>query len=642
MMIPRIAIWASLLACVAPLAAAAGDAAGGAPASAAEAAALAPTLQIRVDLSDAPRQIYRVREVIPVGSGELVLHYPQWLPPYHSARGSIANVAAFEITSNGARVRWERDPLDAYTLRAVPPKGAREVEVSFVYVGAGPGQDQTFGEQGTWSTRDLVDLPFTQVSFYPAGFDIRDIRVSPSVVLPHGWQFATALELASREGDTLQFHETAYSTLVDSPLIAGVNFARHDIGSIEGAPVHFDIVGDAPGDIDASPALLQKYRNVVVQLGRLFGSRHFRHYDLLLVLSRYVPLDNIEYHQSTDNRMQHDYLTSEDQFMPNAYLLPHEMIHSWNGKFMRPRGMVTRDLNTPEDNSLIWVYEGLTQYWAGVLTARSGMWSPLQFRNWLASVDARLEYRTGRSWRSLQDVSRSASLMYVNGDDWHSLRRADDFYPEGVALWLDVDTKIRQLSGGRRSLDDFAHAFFGGHDGAVATHTYAFDDLVGALDAIAAYDWANFLRQRIDYVGDGFPYRGLERSGWKLSFQPRPDGDVRSTYRHSDPAFLPYSLGYKADEAGRVVDVQWDGPAFKAGLVPGMRITHVDGAKYSSSAVADAVTAAAASGGVVKLTVETYGNTLDVAVHYAGGMRIPRLTRVPGAADVLDQIIRPK
>ena len=595
-------------------------------------------LAITIDLRDAPRRIYRMHETIPVSPGPLTLYYPKWPLPDHAPDGSIANIAGPVITANGKPVPWRRDVEDMYTLHLDVPAGADHIDLAFQYLSPGPGV--WYGYE-VWSTPHLVDLDPTQVAFYPGGYYARDIPIRPTVVLPAGWQFATAMEVASRSGDAVHFKPMRFNDFIDSPLIAGEYFRRADLAPGDKVPVHLNIVGDSAASVQISDAHVAAYRRMVKQLYALFHAHHYDHYDLLLTVSDHVAGTGLEHHQSSFEMTGATFLTDPDAFLASATLIPHEFTHSWNGKFRRPADMWTPAFNTPQPSDMVWSYEGLTEYWSAVLAVRSGLLTPAQFRDALASVDARMAHRTGRAWRSLQDTATSAQLLYFNGDYWGNYRRGTDFYPEGELLWLDVDTKIRQLSHNRRSLDDFARRFYSMDNGSYVTRTYTFSDLVGALNQVQPFDWARFLRQRLDVTGAALPEHGIERSGWKVVYTDTPSDYDQAVSRARHAVDLAYSIGATMSDEGEVGDVQWGGPAYTEGLVPGMKIVAVDGQHFTGDALKDAIRRAKAGHAPITLTVSYLDTYQTLAVDYHDGLKYPHLVRERGKPDYLGDIAKP-
>jgi predicted metalloprotease with PDZ domain len=592
------------------------------------------TINLSVDLSDAPKKLFRVNETIPVTAGPLTLLYPKWIPGEHAPSGPIQNVAAVTIKANGKQLAWRRDLREMYALHVDVPQGVSQLELSFQFLSPGAGGE--FGASAS-STPNLVDVEFNQTAFYPAGHYTRQITIQPSVTLPAGWKFGTAMQVASQSGNTTQFKPLTFNNLVDSPLIAGEHFNRVDLDPGASVPVHLNVVGDGAEDVKLTDKQLAGQRAVVQQAAKLFGAHHYQHYDFLLTLSDHTGHFGLEHHQSSDDRLGSNFFTDETMHTLVATLMPHEYVHSWNGKFRRPADLWTPTFNEPMQDDLLWVYEGLTDYWAGVLTARSGLWTPAQYRDSMASIAAAMSARTGRAWRSLQDTADAAPLTYFGGGGWANYRRGTDFYPEGQLLWLDVDTQIRALSGGKHSLDDFARAFYGTDNGSYVTKTYTFDDVINTLNQVQKYDWAKFLRDRLDATGDTLPEHGIEDGGWQLVYTDKPNDSDKAAEKIRHGVNLAYSLGVTVSAKGGIRDVQWGGAAFNAGLVPGLDIVAVNGKDFSSDRLKDAVAAAKDSSAPIELLVKNVDVYNTVKVDYHGGLKYPHLVRAKGK-DLIGEI----
>ena len=256
------------------------------------------------------------------------------------------------------------------------------------------------------------------------------------------------------------------------------------------------------------------FRNLVSEAGALFRSHHYASYHFL-VEAQGEASDGLEHHQSSDEQIPTLGMVNSSFSAEAGNLLAHEMIHSWNGKFRRPAGLATPDYQQPMIGDLLWVYEGLTSYWAEVLAARAGLETGAQVKDRLAIYQAEMDTRTGRSWRNLQDVSRSAQLLYSAGEPWTILRRSTDFYREGPLLWLQVDSVMREKSKGARSLDNFAADFFGPPDGVIAVKPYTYQELISALNQVVPYDWnallqGDLLATRPTPVSPGLEAAGMD------------------------------------------------------------------------------------------------------------------------------------
>jgi len=597
----------------------------------------AGTIKIHVDASDTAQGIFRVHETIPVQPGELTLLYPKWIPGNHSPTGPIDKLAGLSITANGKPLQWTRDKYDVYAFHVDVPDGVADVDVKFQFLSA-----RSRGQGPIEMTDSMMDLVWSKVSLYPAGHYTRDITYQPSVTLPAGWQFGTALEKQSQSGDTTTFKPTTYNTLVDSPMYAGQHFKRVDLDPGAKVPVHIDIVADAPKYLEITPEQLQLHRNLVTQAYKLFGAHHYDHYDFLFSLSDQLSGKGLEHHQSTEVGAKPGYFTDWKSGAAGRDLLAHEYTHSWNGKFRRPADLWTPNFNVPMGDSLLWVYEGQTQYWGYVLTARSGLWSADQFRDALAQVAAKYDRgRTGFEWRNVQDTTNDPTIAQRAPLPYRNWQMSEEYYSAGQLTWLAVDAKIRSLTHDKKSLDTFAKDFFGVDNGSFVTKTYTFDDVVAALNGVAKYDWAGFLRSHID--ANKPPLDGIEASGWKLVYTDKEsDFEKQLAKRYqAQPAFM-YSIGLALGKDGDIGDVRWNGPAFKAGIGSGETLVAVNGQAYTAEVLADAIKSAKDGKAPIELLLKYQDKYKTVPVDYHGGPQHPHLVRVEGAPDYLSRIIKSK
>ena len=596
------------------------------------------TLQLSVDATDISRRIYQVRERIPVQAGPLKLWYPQWIPGNHAPTGPINQFAGLVISGNGQRIPWRRDPLDVYAFELEVPAGVDMLEIEFQSL------SPTADDQGRVAmTTELMSVQWSRLLLYPAGHDARRIRFEPSLRLPAGWRLGTALESAGSEGDAHRFKPLALVDLVDSPVYAGRHFKRFDLDPGAKIPVHLDVVADAAELLEAKPQILEAHRALVKQADRVFGPRPFAHYDFLLALSDQFSDIGLEHHQSSENGTFPGYLTGDAPFGDN-YLLAHEYTHSWNGKFMRPATLWTPHYNTPMQNDLLWMYEGQTEYWAWVLATRAGLYTPQQAREVLAATAATFEHRAGRGWRNLGDTVYQGIVDFNDAPQaWESWQRGYDFYDEGILVWLDVDTKLGELSKGKRSLDDFARGFFGGHAGRLEVRRYGFDDVAGALEKVQAHDWAGYLRERIDGHGPGAPLDGLARAGWKLVYTDMPNAAIADVEGDQQLDDFSYSIGLKLSrDDGKIDEVLWGSPAYRAGLAKDARLVAVDGTAYTAERLKRAIGAARTTGNALDLLVRQGDAYRTLPIEYRGGLRYPHLERVAGTPDRLGALLSPR
>ncbi|MGH8026129.1 MAG: M61 family metallopeptidase [Pseudoxanthomonas sp.] len=596
------------------------------------------TISLAIDATDVSRRIYRVRERIPVQPGPLKLWYPQWIPGNHAPTGPINQFAGLAIAGNGQRIEWRRDPLDMYAFHLQVPTGVTALDIEFQSL------SPTADDQGRVAmTTELMSVQWSRLLLYPAGYDARRIRFEPSLRLPADWQYASALETAETEEDAIRFQPLALVDLVDSPVYAGRYFKRFDLDPGAKIPVRLNAFADAPELLEAKPEILAAHRALVKQADHVFGARPFAHYDFLLALSDQFGGIGLEHHQSSENGTFPGYLTGEAPFTDN-YLLPHEYAHSWNGKFMRPATLWTPHYNTPMQNDLLWIYEGQTEFWAWVLAARAGLYTPEQAREVLAATAATFDHRAGRTWRNLQDTVYQGIVDFNDApQSWEDWQRGYDFYDEGVLVWLDADTKLRELSGGKRSLDDFAHGFFGGSAGKPETRTYALDDVVKGLEAVQPHDWAAFLQQRVASQGPEAPLQGLARAGWQLVYTKEPNAATADAESDQEFDDFSYSLGLKiASDGGKIDQVLWGSPAYLAGLAKDMQVVAVSGMAYNADRLKRAITAAGTAKPAIELLVKQGDAYSTVRVDYHGGLRYPHLQRIAATPDRLTRLLAPR
>jgi len=590
------------------------------------------TLRINVDARDLDRRIFKVTATVPAKPGPLTLLYPQWLPGNHSPSGPIDKLAGLQVTANGKPLKWERDQFNVYAFKVDVPQGATEVVARFNYLSS------QGGSQGrVVMTPEMLNLQWNASSLYPSGVDAGGLQAQASVTLPAGWSYATALETERRDGDTVVFKPISYEHLVDSPLFAGEHFQRFDLDPGAKQPVHLNVFADDAKSLKASSDQLKAHRALVQQMDKLYGARHFDHYDFLLALTDKLGGIGLEHHRSSENSGDVGYFTEWDKTWLGRDLLPHEFNHSWNGKYRRGADLATANFNVPMGDSLLWVYEGQTQFWGQVLAARSGLWSEQQARDMLANVAATFDRgRPGLAWRPLQDTTNDPTIAQRRGLAYRNYQMSEDYYSGGQMLWLEVEGKLRALSGGKRGLDDFAKAFFGMDNGAWDVNPYTFDDVVATLNNVAPADWAGFLRERLD--GHGSLIGGLEMAGWKLVYRDTPNDAFKAQETRAKAALLTYSIGATVTDAGVVGDVVWDSPAFNAGLAPGMTVIAVDGREYKSERLKEVVAGSRESKAPITLLVKNFDRVMPISIDYHGGALYPALERIAGTRDGLSAL----
>ena len=595
-------------------------------------AAYPGTIILDVDATDLDHRVFRVRERIPVAPGPQVLMFPRWLPGTHGPTGEIDRLAGIQIRSPaGAVIAWQRDAIDPFALRVQVPSDVSTIDVELQHLSP---LDSHAGR--VVMTREMLNLQWNSMLLYPAGYANPRIVFQASVRLPTGWQQASALPVQQTTADQVTYGPVSLETLVDSPVFAGRYVRRVALdGSGAARPVTLNLVADAPEQLEASEVQLQAHRNLVAQADRLFGARHFDHYDFLLSLSERMGSIGLEHHQSSENGVRPTYFKDWAKGPGARELLPHEYTHSWNGKFRRPADLLTPTYHEPMQGSLLWLYEGQTQYWGRVLAARSGLVTAEQSRHNWAQTAASMEHRAGRIWRNLQDTTQEAAMgARRRTKEWGNWQRGSDYYDESALIWLEADMLIREGTAGKRSLDDFARAFFGVHEGRMQPLAYTFDDIVSTLQAVWPHDWATFLRQRLDSHTNA-PLAGLQRAGWRLVYADKPSEFAREERDEPTDDFA-YSLGLTLHKDGRPQAVLWGSPAWQAGLSMATQVAAINGRVYKAERMADAVRANLDGKAPLQLLLREGDVYRTVAIDYRDGLRYPRLERLAGTPERLD------
>ena len=593
------------------------------------------TLQLTVDATDVTRGIFRIHERVPVtAAGDLVLLYPKWVPGGHSPRGDIKNVTGIKVSAHGKPLKWMRDPLDVFAFHVTVPQGVPAVDVEFQYVSS------TADNQGrTVMTPEMSSIQWLSLSMYPAGYYVRQIPVQPSVIVPNGWKVATALRPQTQAGGKVDYPVTSYEILMDSPLIAGAYHRQIPLSS----DVFLDVIGDTPAELAATPEQIAAHKRLVEQAVKTFGAQHYDHYNFLLTISNNLGGNGLEHHRSSEDGVRRGYFTDWENKLRDRNLLPHEFSHSWDGKFRRPADLWTPDYRTPMQNSLLWVYEGQTQFWGYVLGARSGMLSKQDTLDAIAATAATYSTGTpGRSWRPLVDTTSDPIAAGRAPQPWRSWQRSEDYYSEGQLIWLDVDRIIRNRSGGKRSIDDFAKAFFGIRDRDWGEVTYTLDDVVATLNRVQPYDWRGYLQQRVYDVAAQPPLEGINEGGYRLIFTPEPTKWIKSAEKSAKNSDLTYSGGFVVGNDGKITSVLWDSAAFNSGMSVGDQIVAVNSRSFDSDDLKQAIKSAAGNGRPVELLIKAGDLYRNARLDWHGGLRYPRLEKVGKGQGTLDALLAPR
>ena len=590
-------------------------------------------ISLTVDATQAPIKLVHSHIVMPVKPGPLTLYYPKWIPGEHGPNGPVASLSGLKFSANGKTIPWQRDLLDLFTFHVDVPSGAKGLDIGFDYIEpAGSGAFTA----GASATAKLDVISWNQNVLYPAGTPADQLVYEAKLILPNGWKFGTALPIANQSGNQAAFQPVSLERLVDSPVIAGEYYRAIDI-TPPGEPIHHEI--DLAADSEAALAMPAEIKtgliNLVAESGKLFGSRHYRDYHFLLTLSDHVAHFGLEHHESNDSRLPERVMLEPTGAFSVGGLLAHEFVHSWNGKFRRPADLTTPDYEVPMKTDLLWVYEGLTDYFGPMLAARSGLWTPEQYHDVLASISAALgPGRPGRTWRPLLDT---AVGQLRSGRGWLNWRRGSDYYDEGDLIWLEVATIINRESHGKKTIDDFAHLFHGGANNGPEIKTYTFEEAVSALNSIAPYDWAGYFREKLTSTSPDAPVGGIENAGWKVVYNEKPSKVPGRRGGAGDA----YSIGLQVGEDGAVTDSIAGGLAFNAGITSGMKVVAVNGRVYTHDLLEDAINASKGSKNPIVLLVIVDDYYKTCSIDYHDGERYPHLQRVDSKPDYLDDLIKP-
>jgi predicted metalloprotease with PDZ domain len=599
---------------------------------AASAALAEEAISLTVDATKTQQKLLHAHLVMPVKPGALTLYYPKWIPGEHGPDGPIANVAGLKFDADGQIIPWQRDLLDVFTFHLEIPRGVSHLSVNYDYI----------EPDGASATDKLLVLEWNEVVLYPADIPAEKLMYEAKLVMPEGWKFGTSLPIENQAGNQVSFKPISLDLLVDSPVITGEFYRSIDL-TPPGESIHheIDIAADSADALNMSPENQKEMINLVAESGKLFGARHYRDYHFLLALSDHVAHFGLEHHESNNSRLPERTLLLPNSGMSLGGLLAHEFVHSWNGKFRRPADLTVPYYEQPMKTDLLWGYEGLTDYLGPMLAARSGLWTPDQYHEYLASIAAMLgPGRPGRTWRPLLDtaVTIAGGSGGFGRGGWTNWRRGGDYYDEGDLLWLEVATIIHRESGGKKSIDDFCQEFHGGPNHGPEVKTYTFDELVKMLNTFAPFDWAQFFHSRLNSTSAEAPVGGIENGGWKVTFSDKPS---KLEGRRGNVGEV-YSIGLQVGSDGIVTDAIVGSPAFEAGVSSQMKIIGVNGRLYSPELLSDAVKSAKDTSQPITLlvVVDDYFRTCTIAYH--DGARYPHLVRDDNRPDYLDDLIKPQ
>jgi predicted metalloprotease with PDZ domain len=592
-------------------------------------------IRLDVDATAVPRGIYRANLTIPAEPGQMTLFFPKWIPGTHGPTGPVGNLVGLKTTVDGKSIPWRRDDVDMFAFHCDIPNGAHTLEVVLDHVMGGRGM------MASSPSPHQATIRWNEILLYPKGKRQQEIQFQASLRLPEGWKFGTALPMDSRDGQLTRFAPVSLETLVDSPVICGKFFREIPIGTDHGISHFLELACDSADGLEVPGDVITQHERLVTEAGALFGARHYRSYRFLVALGKGRG-GGLEHHESSDNGASERFMVDKSVRNPMAFLLPHEFTHSWNGKYRRPAGLVTADFQEPEKTSLLWIYEGLTEYIGTVLTARSGLLTPEETRDYIALTANTMQNHRGRQWRPLLDTAVAAPLTMYGGGAWDSWRRTSgDYYDEGVLIWLEVDARIRQLTAGSRSLNDFCRRFYGGENGPPAVKPYTLDDVVTELNSVAPHDWKSFFNRRLTSTQANAPLEGIEQSGWRLDYQEKPSTLFKESQTLRKSTDLASSIGLILSPEGSIIDVIPGTAADRAGLAPGMKLVAVNSRRWSAEGLSRSIKETKTDKRALELLMESDEFFKTFTLDYHDGLKYPRLVRDESKPDLLSQILKP-
>ena len=597
-------------------------------------------MRIDVDATQVARRLVHSHLQIPVSGTSVTVSHPLWNPGDHAPFQHVGQLASLVFHAGNRLAPWRRDLVDANAFHVEVPPGATSIEADFDFVLPVPGDALAD------SSEHVFILRWNLYLLYIAGAHSRATPIEAAVTLPPGWQYATALPGEELAQNSVRFAQTSLETLIDSPLLSGDCMRKIALTPDQSRPQEMDVAAESEADLPPLQEVVRNYGSLVAQARLMFGAEHFRSYHFLVAASNFVtPGAGFEHLESSDTRLPNNFFHEPLVLLAAGDLLPHEYAHSWNGKFRFPADLYPDDYQAPEKTDLLWVYESLTDYLGNILVARSGLRSNADALEFWAAAAAKVEHETGRTWRSMQDTADSVPVtmteLFLSAPGWDSWLRALDYYEEGALVWLEANAIIVQVTHGQRSLDDFLRLFYGRNAAAQTPRTYTEEDVLSALQAIAPYDWRGFFGARLNSHSDQAPLGGLERSGWRLIYSARPNSFLNARQRNGLGATL-YSAGIAVSTDGTIIDVLRSGPADRVGIVPGMKVTQVDGEEWSPARLVAAIARARTEAERIRLQTKFAGATHEFSLPYDGGARYPHLERLKDRPDLLTPAFAPR
>lgn len=590
-------------------------------------------MTVDVDARDCAQRVWHATVKMPAKTGPMVIYYPKWIPGEHGPTGPIQSVTGLHFYAAGQEVEWRRDLEDGFKFRVTVPPGATEITAKF---------DYSMSTDAASSNAKLGVINWYYVAMAPADVSPDSLTVQATLIHPEGWKSAGSLDVAKSDPNKTVYKPTTLTSLFEHPVLIGQHLRTLDLfpsTAPEGEHA-VDIVADSEWALKVPDHRIEAYKKLVKETRAVFGGvGHYEKYHWLLTLSDSLGSFGLEHHECSDDRIPENSAVDDDESRRSCILLPHEFFHSWNGKSLRPAGLVTGGYEKPMKDDLLWVYEGLTNYYGEVLSARSGLCSIEDLRE-IWAADFHEVSGPGRTWRPLRDTDEMLPSLTGNFTGHGKYRRGLDYYAEGSLIWLEADVTIRRLTKGEKSLDDFCRLFHGvGGNGSVFVRSYDFTDVVSTLNLVAKYDWASFFDRRLREKLATPPTGGFEGAGFRFTYNDKPNF-FAAGWKPSSDVDATSGLGLAVSESGDITDCLIGSPAFAAGLGSGMKVMAVNGRKFNPEGLKKAIAESTTSKDPIVFIIENGSFVKSVSVDYHDGIRQPHLIRVEGVADLISQIAK--
>jgi predicted metalloprotease with PDZ domain len=606
-------------------------------------ASAGPTLQIEVDARDLPRRLLHSRIQVPCQTGQLKLWFPKWVPGTHGPYGPVQNIGGLRIRSaQGQLLRWRRDEAEAFRIECDVPPGTSAVAVELDTI-CNQAAEHAAGYL-SYGNRLVGIINWSTCLVYPEGTPCDDIQAHLALRLPEKWKYATALLTEGKKQGVSTFQTVSLTDLADCPLIAGEHLRRIPLDTGSDPPAFLDLASESPTALEISSKVVDIYSRVAREAGALFGACHYPVYHFLVTCSDDLGYLGLEHLTSSINGVRERDLIDDGRRKGwVANLIPHEYVHSWCGKFRRPAGMCTPDFHTPQKTRLLWVYEGLAEYLGELLQVRASLITPSEYQQALAATIRSLSHHEGRRWRSLEDTGAASYMLRASSPNWNSLRREQDYYFEGMLIWLEADAIIREQSRGKKSLDDFCRKFLGAGPPGARVVAYELPEIVKILSELADFDWQPFLEERASQPLETLPLDVVKRCGYRIQYSSRPPPEQlgrQNRGRAGGVAALD-SIGLAFGGDGTVIEIVPGMAGDRAGLGPGMKIIGVNNKTFSRERMLDALADSVTRHKIELLLIEGE-DFRTITLDYSDGLRYLELVRDTSKPDMLAEILKPR